>query len=101
MKILPKIFTPQWCEKTYKKMTAFLENGGIGLIFAMAVVGILLAVVGHYGTVGFNWGWFVFFELPLYAFCVWALWQAWKMWVDYKKEVAKRITSNEEKSLPK
>ena len=27
----------------------------------------------------FNWKWFLFFELPLYAFCGWALYKVFKL----------------------
>ena len=62
------------------KMTNFLENGGMIAIFIVAIFGIILAIIGHYGTVEFNWKWFVFFELPLYIFVVWALYKAILMW---------------------
>ena len=38
-------------------------------VLTLAFFGIAFAIIGHYGTIGFNWKWFVFFELPLYLFC--------------------------------
>ena len=49
-------------------------------VLTLAFFGILFAIVGHYGTMGFNWKWFVFFELPLYLFCGWALYKAYKLY---------------------
>lgn len=51
-------------------------------VITLAIFGIGFAIVGHYGTMGFSWKWFLFFELPLYIFCIWALWSAYKL---YKK----------------
>lgn len=50
------------------------------VVLTLAFFGILFAIVGHYGTLGFNWKWFVFFELPLYLFCIWALYKAYKIY---------------------
>ena len=52
------------------------------LVITLAIVGITGAIIGHYGTIGFDWKWFLFFELPLYLFCAWALYSAYKL---YKK----------------
>ena len=49
-------------------------------VLTLAFFGILFAIVGHYGTVGFNIKWFLFFELPLYLFCTWALYSAYKLY---------------------
>ena len=46
----------------------------------IALIGIVFAIIGHYGTMGFNWKWFVFFELPLYLFCGWALYATYKLY---------------------
>ena len=50
--------------------------------FALALTffGIAFAIVGHYGTIGFNIKWFLFLELPLYLFCTWALYKAYKLY---------------------
>lgn len=61
-------------------MNDFLTNCGGYVIFILALVAIIFAIVGFYGTHGFDWRWFVFFHLPLYIFCGWALWQAMKMY---------------------
>lgn len=37
-------------------------------VLTLAFFGIVFAIIGHYGTIGFNWKLFVFFELPLYLF---------------------------------
>ena len=62
-----------------EQLHKFISNGGWISILVFAFFGILFAVVGHYGTMGFNWKWFLFFELPLYAFCGWALHKVFKL----------------------
>ena len=49
-------------------------------VITLTIIGIICAVVGHYGTMGFNWKWFVFWELPLYLFCGWALYKAYQLY---------------------
>ena len=49
-------------------------------VLILAFFGIMFAVVGHYGEMGFNWKWFCFFELPLYLFCIWALYAGYKLY---------------------
>ena len=49
-------------------------------VLILAFFGILFAIVGHYGTYGFNIKWFLFFELPLYLFCIWALYSTYKLY---------------------
>ena len=48
-------------------------------VLTLAFFGITPAIIGHYGTMGFNWKWFIFFELPLYLFCTWALYRIYKL----------------------
>lgn len=63
------------------------------LIFLIAFIGIAMAIVGHYGTVGFDWWWFLFFDLPLYLFCGWAIYKAIKLYIKVRKiseEIKKR-----------
>ena len=55
------------------------------LIFLIAIFGIVMAIIGHYGTVGFDWKWFLFFDLPLYLFCIWALYNAYKLYKKIKR----------------
>ena len=55
------------------------------LVLTLAFFGILFAVIGHYGTVGFHWKWFLFCELPLYIFCIWALSGAYRIYKMSKK----------------
>ena len=50
-------------------------NNNLVLIFVLAGIGIVFAIIGHYGTMGFNWKWFLFFELPIYLFCGWAIYR--------------------------
>lgn len=49
-------------------------------VLILAFFSILFAVVGHYGEMRFNWKWFCFFELPLYLFCIWALYAGYKLY---------------------
>jgi len=55
-------------------VVSFINNGGWLTVLVLGFIGLVCAIVGHYGTVGFNWKWFLFFELPLYVFCGWAIW---------------------------
>lgn len=43
-----------------KKVTYIVENYLLALVI-LAVLGIISAIIGHYGQVGFRWKWFVFF----------------------------------------
>lgn len=54
-------------------------------VLTLGFGGIICAIIGHYGTMGFNWKWFIFFELPLYLFCSWALYKAYKLYKISKK----------------
>lgn len=83
MKILKYIY--EFCEKVEPKITNFLNNGGMKIVFILAGFGIITAVLGHYMKVGFNWKWFIFFELPLYIFLSWALFKVSKVWKDINK----------------
>lgn len=74
-------------EKFYKKFTNFLNNGGGYALFAIALFGIALAIIAHYGMLGFNIWWFIFFELPLYIFCTWALWKAYLIYKQTLKDI--------------
>lgn len=67
-------------DKFYKNFTEFLKSGGGYMLFVFALLGIGMAVVAHYYLLGFNLMWFLFFELPLYIFCGWALWKAYLMY---------------------
>ena len=49
-------------------------------VLTLAFFGIVFAIIGHYGQMGFNWKWFAFFELPLYLFCSWALYKAYQLY---------------------
>ena len=50
------------------------------VVLSLGFFGILFAIIGHYGTIGFNLKWFLFFELPLYLFCAWALYSGYKLY---------------------
>lgn len=62
-----------------KKIHYCISNGGWITILVFAFIAILFAIIGYYGTVGFNWKMFIFAELPLYAFCGWALYKVFKL----------------------
>lgn len=61
-------------EKVYNFVNEHLE-----WVFALAGIGIACALIGHYETMGFNWKWFLFFELPIYLFCAWAIYKTVKI----------------------
>lgn len=67
-----------------KIFTKVVDNN-IGAIIVVAIAGIVMAVIGHYGTTGFDWKWFLFFELPLYVFVGWAFYNILKMLRTIKK----------------
>lgn len=56
-----------------------ISSGGWVAALVFAFFGILFAMVGYYGEVGFNWKMFLFAELPLYVFCGWALYKVFKL----------------------
>lgn len=55
------------------------------VVLSLFSVGIVCAVVGHYGVMGFKWKWFLFFDLPLYIFCGWALWSGYKLYRESRR----------------
>ena len=59
-------------------LNKFIRSGGRITILVIAIIGILAAIVSHYSLMGFNWKWFVFFEMPLYGFCCWAFYNVFK-----------------------
>lgn len=61
------------------KLHEFVGRGGWAVITLIAILGILAAIVSHYWKLGFNWQAFLCFEIPLYAFCGWALYNAYRM----------------------
>lgn len=65
--------------KIGEKIHWFLSDGGWRVIIVFAVVAIMMAVVGYYGTHGFNIWCFLCLELPLYLFCGWALSKVFKL----------------------
>lgn len=75
-----------WIENSWigKRVVYIVENYLLALII-LAALGIILAIIGHYGKMGFNWRWFVFFELPLYLFLFWASCECIKMYKKLKK----------------
>lgn len=62
-----------------EKIHYCISNGGWLTVLVFAFIAILFAIIGYYGTVGFNWKMFIFAELPLYAFCIWALSKVFKL----------------------
>ena len=62
-----------WYIKAQRHFTNWIKDGGFITIYILAFFGIFCAMVGYYGTVGFDWARFIFMELPLYIFCGWAL----------------------------
>lgn len=64
----------------------FIQSGGWVTILGIAFFGILAAIVSHYSLMGFNWKWFVFFEMPLYGFCGWAFYNVFKTIKKFQKQ---------------
>ena len=65
-------------EEKARKMTKFLSNGGMELIFILSIFAIVLKLMSFYCIHRFEWIDLIW-EVPLYGFCGWALWKAWKM----------------------
>ena len=61
------------------KIHWFLTDGGWRVILLFAFIAIVFAMVGFYGTHGFDWKWFLFLHCPLYIFCGWALYNVFKL----------------------
>ncbi len=69
--------------------TSYIVKNYFPALIVLAVLGIILAIIGHYGKVGFDWRWFIFFELPLYLFLSWASWKCVEMYKKIKEEYDK------------
>ena len=65
--------------KIGEKIHWFISDGGWRVIIVFAIVAIMMAVVGYYGTHGFNLGWFLCLELPLYIFSGWTVYTIYKL----------------------
>lgn len=72
-------------EAIWRKLHNFIKNGGWITIVVIAFFGITSAIVSHYSILGFNWKWFIFFEMPLYIFCGWVTYNVFKMIKTLKK----------------
>lgn len=72
-------------EAIWRKLHNFIKNDGWITIAMTAFLGILSAVISHYSILGFNWKWFIFFEMPLYIFCGWVMYIVFKMIKTIKK----------------
>lgn len=66
-------------EAIWRKLHNFINNGGWITIALIAFFGILSAVISHYSILGFDLKWFIFFEMPLYIFCGWVMYNVFKM----------------------
>lgn len=78
------------CDKLYVKFDDFMRNEGGYVLFLFAGIAIVFAIIGFHGTTSFDWGWFLFFEVPLYIFCGWALVKAFKMYRSFLKNMEKK-----------
>lgn len=67
------------CIRMADNMSDFLTHGGMYLIFGLGIIAIVMQIIGFHAKTGFSWTTFLLLEVPLYSFCIWALWQAWKM----------------------
>lgn len=65
-------------EAIWRKLHNFITNRGWITILMIAFFGITSAIVSHYAIMGFDLNWFIFFEIPLYAFCGWAFYNVFK-----------------------
>lgn len=74
----------RYIKKFSRKLHKFITEGGWITILMFAFFGIASAIVSHYAIMGFNWKWFVFFEIPLYVFCGWAFYNVFKTIKQFK-----------------
>lgn len=74
----------RYIKKFGRKLHKFITEGGWITILMLAFFGIASAIVSHYSIMGFNWKWFVFFEMPLYVFCGWAFYNVFKTIKQFK-----------------
>jgi hypothetical protein len=65
-------------EAIWRKLHNFIKNGAWITILMIAFLGILSAVISYYSILGFDWKWFIFFEMPLYVFCGWVFYNVFK-----------------------
>ena len=72
-----------------QKLTYIVENYLLALML-LGGIGILFAIIGHYGRFGFDWKWFVFLHLPLYIFVGWAILRCIKMYKEIENENDRR-----------
>lgn len=47
--------------------------------YGVGIFSIISLIIAHYGLMGFNWKWFIFFELPLYCFICWVFYAMYRM----------------------
>ena len=59
------------------------------LWYAVGVIAIIFLIIAHYGLMGFNWKWFLFFEFPLYCFIFWAFYATYNIY-----KMGKEINKN-------
>lgn len=57
----------------------------LDIVCAIAVIAIIMAIVGHYGSMGFNLKYFLCIDIPLYCFSIWALYMAIKIFKQYRQ----------------
>lgn len=60
-------------KKLAKLIYDFVNDGGWRCILALGFFGIVIAIIAMYGKCGFNWIRFILFDLPLFSFCGWAI----------------------------
>lgn len=66
----------------------FINDGGWRCVLILGGIGITLSVIAMYGKCGFNWIRFIFADVPLFAFCGWALYSVYKL-IKNNKDVFK------------
>lgn len=57
----------------------------LDIICAIAIIALILGIVGHYSSMGFNLKYFLCLDIPLYCFSIWTLYMVIKIFKQYRQ----------------
>ena len=76
-------------KKIAKYVFDFINAGGWRCVLVLGFFGIVLSVIALYGKCGFDWFRFIFADIPLFLFCIWALYNGVYKIIKNNKEIFK------------